>query len=438
MVVPAPPPRVTGARRRCLDCVEVDDGPEHASGPAAPRPSRRVVTDPVFGPYWAGKLLANVGIWIQNIASAALVWQLTSSAFLVGLVSFAQFLPQLLLTPVSGAMADRGSPRRQILLGRALCSLGAAALAGWVLLTPDVADVPPWVVMVTALVVGIGFSVGGPAMQALLPSLVREGEVARAVALDNLTFSVGRAVGPAVGGVVAASAGYGVAFLLAAVAHVVFLVAVFRLRPPGGARAPGPRLSVTDGIRYLRTDPVVGVFLLGVTAVGIGADPAVTLVPSLSDALGGGPELVGLLASAFGAGAILGFFVQAVLVRFIDQAWLATSGLVVLASSAVGLALSWNVPAAVVAFGLGGIGLTLAMNGLTTLLYDRVPRELIGRIMALWLVGFVGSRPLAAALNGALTDLISVGAALLTTAAIVLGVAVVCRPSVLRRPPPGR
>ncbi|MDK3258094.1 MFS transporter [Blastococcus capsensis] len=416
----------------------MEDGAEQHPGPGAPRPSRRLVTDPVFGPYWAGKLLANVGIWIQNIASAALVWQLTSSAFLVGLVSFAQFVPQLVLTPMSGAMADRGSPRRQILLGRTLCTLGAAALAGWVLLTPDVSDVPPWVVMVTALVVGIGFSVGGPAMQALLPSLVREGEVARAVALDNLTFSVGRAVGPAVGGVVAATAGYGVAFLLAAVGHVVFLLAVFRLRTPGGAVAPGPRLSVIAGVRYLRTDPVVGVLLLGVTAVGVGADPAVTLGPSLADALGGGPGLVGLLASAFGVGAFLGFFVQAALTRYLDHARLATSGLVLLGLSAVGLALSWNVPAAVVAFVVGGVGLTLAMNSLTTLLYDRVPREFIGRIMALWLVGFVGSRPLAAALNGALTDLVSVGAALLTTAVMVLGVAAVCRPSVLRRSAPGR
>ncbi|MGY1719299.1 MFS transporter [Blastococcus sp. SYSU DS0552] len=416
----------------------MDGGAEREPEPAAPRPSRRLVTDPVFGPYWAGKLLANVGIWIQNIASAALVWQLTASAFLVGMVSFAQFVPQLVLTPVSGAMADRGSPRRQILLGRALCALGAAVLAGWVLLTPDVADVPPWVVMVCALVVGIGFSVGGPAMHSLLPSLVRPGELPRAVALDNLTLSVGRAVGPAVGGVVAATAGYGVAFGLAAVGHVVFLLAVFRLRTPGAATAPGPRLSVAAGIRYLRTDPVVGVLLLGITAVGIGADPAVTLGPALSDRLGGGPELVGLLASAFGVGALLGFVVHAALLRFLDHARLATTGLVLLALSAVGLALAGSEAAAVAAFAVGGVGMTLAMNGVTTLLYDRVPREYIGRIMALWLVGFVGSRPLAAALNGALTDLVSVVAALLATAVFVLGVAAVCRPSVLRRPAPGR
>ncbi|WP_456600661.1 MFS transporter [Blastococcus sp. SYSU DS0616] len=416
----------------------MDGGAEPEPEPAAPRPSRRLVTDPVFGPYWAGKLLANVGIWIQNIASAALVWQLTASAFLVGMVSFAQFVPQLVLTPVSGAMADRGSPRRQILLGRALCALGAAVLAGWVLLTPDVADVPPWVVMVCALVVGIGFSVGGPAMHSLLPSLVRPGELPRAVALDNLTLSVGRAVGPAVGGIVAATAGYGVAFGLAAVGHVVFLLAVFRLRTPGAATAPGPRLSVAAGIRYLRTDPVVGVLLLGITAVGIGADPAVTLGPALSDRLGGGPELVGLLASAFGVGALLGFVVHAALLRFLDHARLATTGLVLLTLSAVGLALAGSEAAAVAAFAVGGVGMTLAMNGVTTLLYDRVPREYIGRIMALWLVGFVGSRPLAAALNGALTDLVSVVAALLATAVFVLGVAAVCRPSVLRRPAPGR
>jgi MFS family permease len=411
-----------------------DDGPERPR----PRSSSRLLLDPLFGPYFTGKLLGNIGIWVQNIAGAALIWELTRSAFLVGLVSVAQFLPQLVLTPLSGAMADRGNPRHQIMLGRGICLVGAAVLTGWVLLVPELADVPPWAVMVTALVVGIGFSVGGPAMQALLPSLVREGEVGRAVALDNLTFSVGRAVGPAVGGVVAATLGYGVAFGIAAVGHLVFLAVLYRLRTPGPTRATGAPLSVTAGIRYLRSDPVVAVLLVGVTAVGVGADPAVTLAPALSAALGGGPELVGLFASAFGAGAFLGFFVQAALARWLDVPRLTPVGLALLSVSAVGLVLSGSVVAAVAAFAVGGVGLTLGLNGVSTLLYDRVPREFLGRIMALWLVGFVGSRPLAAALNGALADLVSTGAALGTTAVLLAVAAWVCRPSVLRRPAPER
>jgi MFS family permease len=396
------------------------------------------VVDGVYGPFFAGKLLANCGIWIQNIASASLIYQLTQSVFLVGMVSFFQFTPQLVFAPLSGAMADRGNPRRQLVLGRFVCFVGAALLAGWVWATDELADVPAWLIMVTAMIAGIGFTIGGPAMQTLLPSLVREGEVGRAVALDNLTFSVGRAVGPAAGGVLAATAGFDVAFAVAAAAHLVFLLAVIWLRVRPVVRTDGASFSVADGVRYLRTDPVVAVLIVGVAAVGVGADPAITLAPALSTSLGGGPELVGLFASAFGVGAFVAFFVQVVLHRFMDHPHLAPLGLVLLTVSSVALPFTGSALAALVAFGVGGAGMTLALTAFTTLLYDRVPREFIGRIMALWLVGFVGSRPLAAALSGGLADLASVDAALFMTAAAVLAVAWFCRPAVLRRPVPGR
>jgi MFS family permease len=396
------------------------------------------VADRVYGPFFAGKLLANCGIWIQNIASASLVYQLTRSVFLVGLVSFAQFTPQLIFAPLSGAMADRGNPRLQLLLGRFICFMGAAILTGWVWATDELSDVPAWLVMTTAMIAGIGFTIGGPAMQALLPSLVREGEVGRAVALDNLTFSVGRAVGPAAGGVLAATAGFEAAFGAAAVSHLAFLLAVVWMRVRPVARTEGATFSVRDGIRYLRTDPVVALLILGVAAVGVGADPAITLAPALSESLGGGPEMVGLFASAFGVGAFVAFFVQAVLRRYLGHSQLAPVGLVLLAASSVALPCTGGVIAALLAFGLGGAGMTLALTAFTTLLYDRVPREFIGRIMALWLVGFVGSRPLAAALSGGLADLASVDAALGATAVMVLVVAWFCRPSVLGRPAPDR
>jgi MFS family permease len=412
----------------------VDESPRTTQ--LRPRSSFRLVVDRDYGPYFVGKLLANCGIWMQNIASASLVYQLTGSVFLVGLVSFAQFTPQLLFAPLSGAMADRGNPRRQLVLGRSFCLLGAGILAVWLWAAADLDAVPAWLVMASALVVGVGFTVGGPAMQALLPSLVRPGEVGRAVALDNLTFSVGRAVGPAAGGVLAATAGFAAAFAVAAAGHLVFLLAVSTMRVQGAPHADGATFSVSDGLRYLRTDPVVAVLILGVAAVGIGADPAITLAPSMSQSLGGGPELVGLFASAFGIGAFVAFFLQAVLQRYLAHRHLAPFGLLLLTASAVALTFAAGVGTAVVAFGVGGAGMTFALTGFTTLLYERVPRHFIGRIMALWLVGFVGSRPLAAALSGGLADLASVDVALATTAVVVLVVAWFCRPAVLGRPVP--
>lgn len=171
------------------------------SNPAVPgRGIAGLVRDPVFGPYFWGKLLANIGIWIHNIASIALVYTLSSSVFLVGLVSVAQFTPQLLLATLSGAAADRGNRRRQLLLGRLFCSAGSLGLFVWLLANQASFGPPVWFIMVASLIVGVGFTVGGPAMQALMPSLVRDDELPQAIALDNVSFAIGRAVGPALGG----------------------------------------------------------------------------------------------------------------------------------------------------------------------------------------------------------------------------------------------
>lgn len=413
-----------------------EDGPIEPTPVRRPRNSATLLIDRVYGPFFVGRVLASCGIWIQNISSASLVYQLTRSMFLVGLISFAQFTPQLVFAPLSGAMADRGNPRRQLMLGRVICFLGAALLTGWVWATDDIGNVPVWLVMATATIVGIGFTIGGPAVQAMLPALVRQGEVGRVVALDNLSFSVGRSVGPAVGGVLAASAGFEVAFGAAALSHLIFLLVVVQLRLQPVMRTEGATFAVRDGLRYLRTDPVVALLILGVAAVGIGADPAITLAPALSDALGGGPELVGLFASTFGLGAFLAFFLQAILRRYADNAQLAALGLGLLAASSIVLPFIESADVALVAFGLGGAGLTLALTAFTTLLYERVPPRLIGRVMALWLVGFVGSRPLAAVISGSVGDLASVDAALGVTAMLVVIIAYFCRPTMLRRPVP--
>ncbi|SFE34928.1 MFS transporter [Blastococcus tunisiensis] len=407
-------------------------------GDGGPRNSFALLLDSAVGPLFVAKLLGNSGIWIQNIAGASLIYEITGSVFLVGLISLAQFAPQVLFSPLSGAMADRGDTRRQLVLGRSFCFLGGAVLAGWIWATGDLEAVPAWLVMAAASLVGIGYTIGSPALQALMPTLVRPGEMGRVVALDNLTFAVGRAVGPAVGGVLAATAGYAVAFAVAAAAQLVFVVVVATVRIPGAVRVEGASYSVRDGLRYVRTDPVVALVIAGVAAVGVGADPAITLAPALSDSLGGGPGLVGSFASAFGVGAIVGFFLQVGLLRFLDYARLAPLGLVLLAGGSAALPFATDARAAVAAFGVGGVGMTLALTGFTTLLYDRVPRQYLGRIMALWMVGFVGSRPLAAALGGGLADLFSADVALAGTAVVVLVVAFVTRPAVLRRPVPGR
>lgn len=126
--------------------------------------SLRLLVDPVCGPYFFGRLLSTAGIWIHNIVAAILAFQLTGSAFIVGLVSAAQRAPQLLFAPLSGALADRGDRRRQIVLGRVVAACGSGGLALWLALHG--ADDAPyaWPVMLAALTVGIGAQYSQPAV----------------------------------------------------------------------------------------------------------------------------------------------------------------------------------------------------------------------------------------------------------------------------------
>jgi MFS family permease len=408
-------------------------------GTVASRPARgslALLADPVFGPFFAGKLLSTAGIWIHNIVAAILAFQLTRSAFVVGLVSVAQFAPQLLFAPLSGAVADRGDRRKQLVLGRLIAAAGSGGLALWIALV-GVDGLPGAAPVVgAALVVGVGFVVGGPAMHALLPTLVRPGELAAAIALNSVPFTVARAGGPALGALVAASAGPEFAFAIAAAANLAFALVMLWL-PIGGrpVQEPGADRSVRAGLRHLKVDPTLVLLLVGVGAIGIGADPAITLTPPLSDGFGRGSELVGVFASSFGVGAGLAFVVLSPARRWLGLPLLGTVGLALLATGMLALIVTPVAWLAVLAFGVGGTGMTFSLTSLSTQMQERLPDGLRGRVMALWSVAFLGSRPFAAAINGAIADAWSVDAALVVVAAVLLLAAWLCRPTRLAPSP---
>jgi MFS family permease len=405
---------------------------------APPRTSWQLLADPVFGPFFAGKALSTAGIWVHNIVAAILAWELSGSAFVVGLVSVAQFGPQLVFAPLSGAMADRGDRRRQLITGRLIAASGSGGLALWIALV-GVEGLPgAWPVVATALVVGVGFVVGGPAMNALIPALVRPNELAAAVAVNSIPFTVARAAGPALGAVLATTLGPASAFALAAGTNLLFALLLVPL--PIRSRADGAGAGdrrVRAGVRYLREDRGIGLLLLGVAAIGIGADPVITLTPSLAAELGAGTTLVGVFASSFGVGAGLTFVVLTRLRRRFALEGVAVRGLVLLATGTATAGLAPTVPLAITGFVIGGAGMTMSLTALSTLLQGRLPDALRGRVMALWSMAFLGSRPVAAAVNGAVADATAPVVAFLTVAVVVAVVAVAVRPSRLAaRPAP--
>lgn len=395
----------------------------------SPRGSFGLLRDRTFGPFFAGKLLSTIGVWIHNIAAAIVVWDLTRSTLLVGAVSIGQFTPQLLLAPWSGARADRGDRRKQLLAGRMVTAAGSGGLALWIWLIGIDGTSGAAVVIAAATVVGIGFALGGPAMNALIPALVRPRELPGAIALGSLPMTVARSAGPAIGALLLYSAGPAAAFAVAALLNVVFTVIIAVISIRDVPRRQSNDGSVRAGWRYLRADAGMSALMLGVVAIGIGADPVITLTPAIADRLGQASSFVGTLASSFGIGAAVGFLMLSRIRLMLGLPRLAVTGLIGLAIGMLALAITPNVIGAITAMAVGGVGMAFALTSLTTMIQQQVPEDLRGRVMALWAVAFLGSRPIAAGVSGAITDNSSVVVALVVVATILLLGAITVRPS---------
>ncbi|MGV0801005.1 MFS transporter, partial [Mycolicibacterium elephantis] len=222
-------------------------------------------------------------------------------------------------------------------------------------------------VLIGTLLVGFGFVVGGPAMQSIVPNLIRDGELSTAMALNSIPMTLGRILGPATGAYLAAHFGSGAAFAVSAVLHLMFaffLIAVRFPAPP--ARQADADYRVRAALRYVWRDRPLLLALLAVSAVGFASDSSITLAPSMADALGGSAQLVGTLSAVFGVGAALGMATLALMRGRMASARVSAIGLAGLGVGCAMLAVTPVTAIAMAGFALAGLGFGWAMTGLST------------------------------------------------------------------------
>lgn len=395
-----------------------------------PRGALGLMIDPVFGSLFWGKLLSTGGLWVHIIVSTIVIYDVTDSALMVGLVSVVQFTPQLLLTPISGKWADRGDAVRQILLGRLLSVVGSGLLGLWIWLKPEAGDgLTAIAVLIASLIVGLAFVVGGPAMQSIIPSLIRPGELSAAMALNTAPAIVARIAGPALGAFVVVQLGVAAAFAFAAGMNLAFAVMIVVIRFP----RPEPRdadadYSVRSALRYVRQDRPLLLLLIAGAAAGFGSEPTMTLAPAMAEDLGRGAQLVGDLAMTFGIGAAAGLVVIVVLNGRVRLTMLSSLGLWLMVLGLIAVAVGPAIWFVLFAFAVAGFGFSWAGIGISTLIQERAPDGLRGRVMGFWLVAVVGSRPFAAAFVGTAADMLSVRLGFAITGILLAAMAVLCRP----------
>ena len=370
-------------------------------------PPQALLGDRRFGPYIATNFVSNVGNWFQNVAAGIVVFQLTGSNTLVGTVSVLQFLATLVLSPWSGAVADRVDRRKMLALAQAISASGAVGLAIWVGLT-GVEDLPGiWPVLAASGIIGLGYAIGIASMNALIPALVEESDLEEAIALNSASFTLARAVGPALAGIVVATAGAALAFGLNAITFLPLIVVLLLIRPREVERSASGDHSVRAGFEYVREKKSMIWLILATLAVGWAGDPANTLSPAYADMFGRDEAFVGLQVTAFGAGAAVMSLLVGKLRESISLETTTRVGIVTMAVGLVGYAAAPTEWVVLLALFVTGIGFLLGVTTTNSNLQERLDEDMRGRVMALWSMAFLGSRPLAGLIDGFVADLIS-------------------------------
>jgi MFS family permease len=365
----------------------------------------RLIRDRNFAPYFVGNASSASGTWFQNLAASLLVYRLTHSAFLLGVLNFGNFVPVLLLAPWAGSAADRFDRRRLLLVTQLGSTAISAALAG--LAWAGLARV--WVVIACAVVLGIGSAFAAPVSMALIGDLVPREQLGAAVALNAMTYNLARAVGPALAAVCVRTLGIPASFAVNAASYLVLVLALLVVSPAPRRLAKRGEARLRDSLRLVRDEPRLLAFLLIVAVVGFASDPVNTESPAFAHAFGRPDTDAGYLIAAFGVGAVLAAFLVAGRVadsrgRFIVIIGLLGGGMVVYSL------VPW-LPAAYLFLGVAGFGYLASNTAATSRLQLEVIESQRGRIMALWSVAFLGLRPIASLADGAIAGAFGVRAA---------------------------
>jgi MFS family permease len=357
-----------------------------------------------FRLFFTGQVISVSGTWMQNIALAWFVYELTQSPLAVGILTFCRFSPQTLFVLFAGVLADRIDNRRLVITTQAASMVVSIALAG--LAFSGAAEV--WQIYVLALLAGIAQVFDSPGRHALVYQMVGRAELPNAIALNTSVFNASRVVGPGIAGVLIASVGVGACFALNAVSFTAVLAALLLMntRELHPVERPEERPTffkgVKEGVAFARSDSRVRLVLLLVLVVGtLGVNNGVIL-PVLASELHAGPEVFGLLSATFGVGALLGALATASLGR-------ASWKVLLVGTTGFGAAMLLVAPQSTVAacaalLLVAGMCFTLWSANSNSLLQLSAPDHLRGRVLSLYLFAFHGLAPAGGPLIGWLIE----------------------------------
>jgi MFS family permease len=388
----------------------------NADRPAAPS-ALAPLARPVFRALWLAALVSNVGTWMQSVAAVWQVGTVSGSAALVALVQTAVSLPIVLLALPAGAAADVFDRRRLLLGTQTWMLVSAAALCAATL--AGVAS--PAVVLAGTFLLGLGNAANAPAWQATIPELVGRRLLAPAVALNSAGFNIGRAVGPAIGGLVVAAAGPAAVFGLNAVSYLGVLAVLWRWRRrPHDDLGAGEQVlgAIGAGLRYLRFAPPLQAVLVRTALFILPASAVWALLPVVARGrLGMGATGFGLLLGALGIGSVAGAVLLPRLRRAVPIDRRVVAGTCLFALATVALATLGSPLLVWLAMAAAGVAWVAILTSFNVATQTAVPRWVLARALAVYLLVFQGGLAAGSAVWGVVAGRLGERTALLAAAA---------------------
>ena len=378
---------------------------EEASSPAGMARMVRALRHRNYRLFFIGQTVSLIGSWVTRVATGWLVYRLTGSELLLGVVAFASQIPLLLLAPFGGVVGDRSSRRRILVVTQAMSALQSLALA--VLVFTDQVTVVYLIAL--QVVQGVINAFDTPTRQAFVFEMVEDpDDLPNAIALNSSMFNASRIIGPTVAGLLIAAVGEAWCFLLDSVSYIAVICSLLAMRIVAKER-PARESHMIDelrvGVRYAFGFPPVSALLVQVALVSVMGMPYAVLMPVFAaKVLGGGPNTLGLLMTASATGALLGTVYLASRRSVLGLGRVIVVATTMLSIGLMAFSFSSTLAVSMAVLPLVGAGMMLQSAAANTVLQTVVDESLRGRVMAFYTMAVLGTQPIGSLLAGMLAE----------------------------------
>lgn len=378
-----------------------------------------------FRLFFSGQSISLIGTWMTRIATAWLVYRLTGSAWLLGIVGFAGQIPTFLLAPFAGVWVDRLDRRQVLVITQALAMVQSLTLAGLTLSRRITIEEIVWLSVFQGLVNAFDM----PGRQAFLVQMVEDRQdLGNAIALNSSMVNMARLVGPSLAGLVIAGFGEGYCFLIDGISYLAVIASLLMMRLPefAGQPATTPMTEqLKEGWAYVSHFPPVRTILLLFAIVSLMGMPFTVLMPVFAvNVLHGGPHTLGFLMGAVGVGALIAAILLAFRKTVLGLGRVIAISAAVFGGGLIVFGFSELMWLSMLLMVVTGYGMMLGMAASNTIIQTVVPEDMRGRVMSYYTMAFVGMAPFGSLLAGGLAHVIGAPWTLVATGACCIAGAI--------------